>query len=112
MNSKKRKNILVIDDDADFLAVLCFSLKKAGFTVMPVMSGKEALKKVALADAILMDAYMPDMNGWELLEILDKKGIKLPTLIMSGIARQIDQYQIVDKCRGTAPIVRSLRKIA
>jgi CheY-like chemotaxis protein len=111
MNLKKQKTILVIDDDADFLAVLCFSLKKAGFTVMPAISGKDALKKIARADAILMDAYMPDMNGWELLEILNKKDIKIPTLMMSGIASKIDQYAIVDKSKGIAPIIRSLRKI-
>jgi two-component system, OmpR family, alkaline phosphatase synthesis response regulator PhoP len=66
--------ILIVDDEKDILRIIAFSLEKWGYEVITADNGKEGLDKVACEnpDLILLDAGMPVMNGFEMLEHLYK----------------------------------------
>ena len=65
-------NIIVVDDTPANLQLLTGMLKKQGYKVRPVPSGKLALQaaKNDPPDLILLDIMMPEMDGYELCERL------------------------------------------
>ena len=67
-----KQNILIIDDNKDFLEIFSMKLKSAGFEVETALGGKLgiALAKEKRPDLILLDVEMPEMNGVETLTAL------------------------------------------
>ena len=65
-------NILVVDDDINFLNTIVKILSSNDFNVSKATHGKEALEKLKnekqVYDVILVDYLLPDMNGLELME--------------------------------------------
>ncbi len=74
MNGKTnhKVKIMVIDDEEDILDMVKMILEKAGFLVLPMLSGHEALQLIyrERPHLILLDIMMPDLDGLELLKIL------------------------------------------
>ena len=68
---RKRTPILVIDDERDFLDLVEYNLRLAGFDVHLAASGPEGLREADAMDpppeVILLDTTMPDMDGLEVL---------------------------------------------
>jgi len=62
------KKILVVDDVALNVKVLCAMLRKLGFDPVSASSGAQALEllKTVTPDIALLDLWMPEMNGMEL----------------------------------------------
>jgi len=60
-----QKNILIVDDDDNFLEIFSAKLKAAGFDVKTAEGGENGVKaaKAIKPDMILMDMEMPDLNG-------------------------------------------------
>ncbi|MFZ5470891.1 MAG: response regulator [Myxococcota bacterium] len=66
------RRILLVDDDPDWRAFLCECLRELGYAVEEADGGEAALRLLARErfDVLLLDLYMPMMNGEELLEHL------------------------------------------
>ncbi|MFZ0034796.1 MAG: response regulator [Sedimentisphaerales bacterium] len=62
--------ILVIDDEKDILRIVAFTLQNWGYEVITANNGQEGLNKISAEkpDLILLDAGMPVMNGFQMLE--------------------------------------------
>ena len=62
-----RQTILVIEDEAHIATMLRYNLEKAGFAVIEVESGDEALNQIAehKPDAVLLDWGLPGVSGYE-----------------------------------------------
>ncbi len=62
-----RMKVLLAEDEPDVQLIARLSLKKAGFQVVTVGNGIEALARVTeeRPDVILLDWMMPDMDGFE-----------------------------------------------
>ncbi len=66
--SDERPVVLVIDDDADIRDALRDVLEVEGFAVVEAADGQQALNYLyghAKPAVILLDLFMPVMNGWE-----------------------------------------------
>jgi DNA-binding response OmpR family regulator len=64
-----RKNIMIVDDDADILKMVCMLLDMNGFTAIPARSGIECLSLLhtgTIPDAILLDIMMPEKDGYSI----------------------------------------------
>ena len=66
------KVVLVVDDLFENLLILKKMLEKCGYTPITASSAKDALDmmKMKMPELILLDVYMPEMDGFELCEIL------------------------------------------
>ncbi len=84
-----RDTVLVVDDSPGTLGLLNDVLEGAGYTVLVAQSGAAALATVAAVtpDAILMDAVMPGLDGFETCRLLrrDQALAAVPIIFMTGL---------------------------
>jgi two-component system CheB/CheR fusion protein len=66
-NSKSCKSVLVVDDDAESVAMLSAFLDLKGHRVHAAANGWQAIQSAAELepDVILLDLSMPEMSGYE-----------------------------------------------
>ena len=80
---------LVVDDSPDTLGMLSEALEAEGISVLMALDGSQALKIAHLArpDIILLDAVMPNMNGFETCARLkeDADLAEIPVIFMTGL---------------------------
>ena len=81
-------NILIVDDETDFLELISTRLLKRGFTVSIASCGKAALEKVQKGnfDAVLLDVKMPEEDGFCILSEIKKISPNLPVILLTGYA--------------------------
>ena len=78
--------ILCVDDEPSVGIVLEHTLTKIGHRPLLVSSVDDAMQAVARipVDLVIADYVMPKRSGLDLLKTLQKEGIKLPVIIMTG----------------------------
>lgn len=86
MSSSEGRLIHLVDDDAGIRRSVGFMLKTSGHRVETYESGTDLLKKSGNLDegCILLDIRMPGMDGLEVQQALQDKGVNLPVIIMTG----------------------------
>ncbi len=79
--------ILVVDDDISTIRVYENSLKPKNYNLLILQSGKDVLNtaKKHRPDAILLDIFLPEKNGWEVLRELKSDVItkSIPVIVCS-----------------------------
>ena len=80
------RSILVIDDEASIRHSLIGALKDEGYRVHAVASGAEGIETLRSnrTDVVLLDIWMPDMDGLETLKIIKTEWPGQTVVIMSG----------------------------
>jgi CheY-like chemotaxis protein len=83
-------NLLLVDDDRDGRDALCQFLGKSGHRVDCVANGQEGLTAILTRppDLIILDLFMPQMDGPSLLEVLRSylRLQSLPVIVLTGLA--------------------------
>lgn len=81
--------ILIVDDDADGCEALLTFLERAGHNVECAPNGQKALSAIIERppDLVVLDLFMPEMNGGSLLEILRSylRLQALPVIVLTGL---------------------------
>lgn len=102
--STQNRSILVVDDDVAATDSLIDILTTEGYTVSAAKNGKEALKHLRgapLPRLIILDLFMPEMDGWEFRreQLKDSKLSDIPVVVMTGasVYAGIDANVIVHK---------------
>ncbi|MEO1362994.1 MAG: DNA-binding response regulator [Pseudomonadota bacterium] len=91
LSELKNRNIaLVVDDSPDSLGMISTALEENGISVVVARSGSAAidLAKRVLPDVILMDAVMPELDGFETCQLLkaDERLAYAPVIFMTGLS--------------------------
>jgi FixJ family two-component response regulator len=112
--------VIVVDDDASMRRALRTQLQVLGFNVFVCQSAEELLASEFPADdaCLLLDVWMPGMNGIELCRRLDAAGRRWPTILMSGledekttqIMREADPIARLFKPFKEKQLIRAVRK--
>jgi DNA-binding NtrC family response regulator len=79
--------VLVIDDEAHVRAAVSIALKMKGFEVVAVESGRMGLSEQEKTsfDLVIVDVYMPNMDGIQFIKALRQRRPNLPIIVMSGV---------------------------
>lgn len=80
------KNILVIDDEESICQALKGILTDEGYEVLTAGSGEEGLRLVEeeLPDLVLLDIWLPGIDGIETLAQIKARNSSIPVIIISG----------------------------
>jgi len=81
-----RRPILVIDDDAEILAMLRDFLESEGLVVRTAANGEEALDLLWEVEPalILLDMRMPVLDGWGFAERFRERRLRCPIVVMTA----------------------------
>jgi CheY-like chemotaxis protein len=89
------KKILVVDDEGDLLKVTLLRLKKTGYEVFGCADGQGVLDmaRQLIPDLIILDVYLPVINGDDVAKILKKDDqLKhIPIILISASTRTLDE---------------------
>lgn len=83
---QSHERICIIDDDEWVADSLKSLLETFGFDVTSYASGDKlfADDQRPTAGCLLVDQHMPGMNGLDVVERLQKEGVRIPTILISG----------------------------
>ncbi|MBL8800117.1 MAG: PAS domain S-box protein, partial [Planctomycetia bacterium] len=78
--------LMLVEDDDDVALMISKALEHAGHTVTRCRTAAQALTELARqpCDLVLLDHYLPDMPGLELLQALQQKHLDTPALIVTA----------------------------
>jgi LmbE family N-acetylglucosaminyl deacetylase/CheY-like chemotaxis protein len=84
--STRKSRILVVDDDENILKTVYAILKDEGYDVDSARTGKEAITKTQQEhyNLIIVDMQLPDMEGTELLTLIQDITPKIRKIIVTG----------------------------
>jgi two-component system alkaline phosphatase synthesis response regulator PhoP len=123
-----QKRILVVDDEADFAALVQGNLEREGFQVEIAYNGVEGLAKVKAnpPDAIVLDVMMPEKDGYAVCKELKGSDAtcNIPVVLLTAVASHVTstRYSHADgmsteaddyiaKPASAADITRSLKRL-
>ena len=75
------QRILVVDDERTIRELVCEVLADEGYEVVGASNGAEALSALeqnATFSLVVLDMWMPVMNGWQFAAEIAERGVKLP----------------------------------
>ena len=84
----KRIQLLLVDDEHDFLAAYVRRFARRNVDIYTANGGQETLEIIRNIplDAIVLDVMMPGMNGIETLRRIKEIAPDLPVILLSGHA--------------------------
>ncbi len=92
--------VLVVEDEASLGRIIRRGLLHYRLVVEVVTTGKEALERIRTYayDAIILDLYLGDMHGRELLERMRRERITTPVLVLSSEADTDTKVTVLQWC--------------
>ncbi len=80
------ERILVVDDEKSIRATLAAILNDEGYRPLAVGSGPEALARIGeeVPDLVILDIWLPDVDGIDTLAEIKRQWPELPVVMMSG----------------------------
>jgi two-component system, OmpR family, alkaline phosphatase synthesis response regulator PhoP len=114
-------HILIVEDNADLAASLAHNLRLEGYEVRVADEGQAgiALAHDWPADLVILDIMLPGIDGFEVLQSLRGKGIRVPVIILSARGEESDKVrgfrldadQYVTKPFGVLEIIERVRAL-
>jgi FixJ family two-component response regulator len=100
--AKPPRVIAIVDDDPSVLRALARLLGTRSFTARTFQSASLFLASVVEGrpDCLIADLQMPEMNGLELQQNLNRQGIHIPTIIITAH----DEVGMREKCQSAGAI--------
>ncbi|MCX7990831.1 MAG: response regulator [Proteobacteria bacterium] len=101
------ENLFIIDDDEEILNLLTLALSRSGFNIETANNYGEAIAKIDrgyIPDLVLMDYYLPGLDGISLAGEFLKKGVKSPVFLFT--AADSDVINLSDCPENVIDIIR------
>ena len=106
-SGERPHSVLVVEDDDDVRAALSDVLEDEGYEVLSAGDGEQALRALRggreLPCAILLDLWMPVMDGWQLRRELlaDAKLRQIPVIVLTAArderTRELEAAEVLTK---------------
>ncbi len=90
------KRLLLVEDEPGLVMTLTDRLSREGYDVDTTADGASALERATSEafDLVLLDVMLPQMNGFDVLRELRRRGVEVPVIMLTA------RGQIVDKVVG------------
>jgi FixJ family two-component response regulator len=88
--------IAVIDDTEIVLKGMRGLLEVYGATVLTYNNGDDFLRDTPLVHCLVVDYYMSDWNGLDLVSALRKRGYSAPVIILTAMDNEISEARIAE----------------
>ena len=100
--------ILLADDEVDILFIYSEMLEGNGHDVSAVSNGAEVIRILAEAefDMLILDLFMPQIDGFEAIQTLRDQGYTVPVIVMTG---HFPDQEVKDRLDGLG-VSTALRK--
>ncbi len=87
-----KDTILVVDDEANIIALAKMYLEKEGYNVQSAADGAEALRKIDELDPalVVLDLMLPEIDGWEVCRRV-RADSELPIIMLTARDDDIDK---------------------
>jgi len=87
---EKILNILLVDNEAEFLEAITYWLETKQHRVQVCYSGPEAIELVKknTPDIMFLDIHMPDMDGMEVLRNIRDFNKDMPIIMVTGYPKE------------------------
>jgi DNA-binding response OmpR family regulator len=91
--SERAQRILVVEDDLAILTGLSMNLRIEGYEVLQAQDGRTGLAKALdeAPDLVVLDIMLPELNGYELLKELRRRGRDTPVVMLSAKGMELDK---------------------
>ncbi len=98
--NQSQKKILLVEDDTNLAGVYQSRLELEGFKVVVVGNGEEALSMTLKEkpDLILLDAMMPKISGFDVLDILrnTSETANVRVIMLTALSQEKDEQRARD----------------
>lgn len=90
--------ILIVEDEINLNRIIKKHLQAEGFIVDSCYNGDEAIDYITSVyyDAVILDLMLPKVNGYEVLQIIRKRGFDTPVLILTAKSDTSDVIKGLD----------------
>jgi DNA-binding response OmpR family regulator len=90
----ERRRILVVDDEERMVRFIRLNLEHDGFQVNEAFNGKQAIQRLrdATPDLILLDVMMPDLDGFEVLQMI-REISSVPVIMLTAKGEEDDRVR-------------------
>lgn len=89
-----RARILVVDDEPGIVDIVATNLAAEGFDIISATTGPAALDVAQrhVPDLIILDIMLPEIDGWEVLRLLesDPRTAGIPVVVLTAKADDLD----------------------
>ncbi|WP_304236275.1 response regulator transcription factor [Jiulongibacter sediminis] len=95
----KNKQILIIEDDQRIAETISKGLQEQGMTTQVAYDGKIGAKYALSGqfDLILLDLNLPQLNGYQVAEIVRKENTEVPILMLTALGETEDKVEGFEK---------------
>ena len=94
MDDSRSRRVLVVDDEPRMIHFIRLNLEHDGYEVVEATSGPEALEALRdrLPDLILLDVMMPDMDGFDSLQLI-REISTVPVIMLTAKGEEDDRIR-------------------
>lgn len=89
----ERKKVLIIEDNIDLQEIYKIYFQDAWFDVFQKLNGLGGIAQLVelKPNIVLLDIMIPQMNGFEVLEVIkNQSSINIPIIVCSNLSQQSD----------------------
>ena len=94
MDESPPRRVLVVDDEPRMIHFIRLNLEHDGYEVIEATSGPQSLEKLRdrLPDLILLDVMMPDMDGFDTLQLI-REISTVPVIMLTAKGEEEDRVR-------------------
>ena len=102
MNEQQHRRILVVDDDAEIRRILVTALRMRALQIDEASDGHSAIELLRenRYSVVLLDIMMPGVDGFAVLDSIDRDDHPPVVLVVSGAGKQVLERVDTSKIHG------------